>query len=153
MMRLNPTSVNTLRIVTYLDEAHVVHTLARVLKIGNGGEVDNFKAGGMYTLLDEQGVVQFPAIDGDDRVFEVHPVSGTPIIGFEVPNWLAVQNLVDTIAQEVPQIRYVGWDIAVTPEGAAVIEGNYNTGVFQLKPSATGVRQGLLPLYRSVIGF
>jgi hypothetical protein len=66
---------------------------------------------------------------------------------------LAVQNLVDTIAQEVPQIRYVGWDIAVTPEGAAVIEGNYNTGVFQLKPSATGVRQGLLPLYRSVIGF
>lgn len=153
MMRLNPTSVNTLRIVTYLDEAHVVHTLARVLKIGNGGEVDNFKAGGMYTLLDEQGVVQFPAIDGDDRVFEVHPVSGTPIIGFEVPHWLAVQNLVDTIAQEVPQIRYVGWDIAVTPEGAAVIEGNYNTGVFQLKPSATGVRQGLLPLYRSVIGF
>jgi hypothetical protein len=153
MMRLNPTSVNTLRIVTYLDKAHVVHTLARVLKIGNGGDVDNFKAGGMYTLLDEQGVVQFPAIDGGDRVFEVHPVTGTPIVGFEVPNWLAVLNLVDTIAQEVPRIRYVGWDIAITPEGAAVIEGNYNTGVFQLKPSATGVRRGSLPLYRSVIGF
>jgi hypothetical protein len=153
MTDLNPTSVNTLRIVTYLDEAGVVHTLARVLKIGNGGDVDNFKAGGMYTMLDERGVARYPAIDGSDQVFDVHPLTGTPIIGFEVPNWLAVRNLVDTVAREVPQIRYVGWDIAVTPEGAAVVEGNYNTGVFQLKPSATGVRQGLLPLYRSVIGF
>jgi len=61
--------------------------------------------------------------------------------------------LVDAVAREVPEIRYVGWDFAVTPMGAAVIEGNYNTGVFQLKPSVTGVREGLLPLYRSVIGF
>lgn len=153
MMRLNPTSVNTLRIVTYLDEAGVVHTLARVLKMGNGGDVDNFKAGGMYTLLDEQGVARYPAIDGEDRAFDVHPLTGTPIIGFAVPNWSAVRHLVEAIAHEVPQIRYVGWDIAITPDGAAVVEGNYNTGVFQLKPSVTGVRRGLLPLYRSVVGF
>lgn len=153
MTRLNPTSVNTLRIVTYLDEAGTVHTLARVLKIGNGGDVDNFKAGGMYTMLDEHGVAHYPAIDGEDQVFEIHPLSGTPIIGFAVPNWAAVESLIEHIAHEVSEIRYVGWDIAVTPDGAAVIEGNYNTGVFQLKPSVTGVRQGLLPLYRSTIGF
>jgi len=153
MVRLNPTSVNTLRIVTFVDQEGVVHTLARVLKVGNGGDVDNFKAGGMYTVLDEQGVARYPAIDGEDHVFDVHPLTGTPIIGFAVPNWPAVEKLVDALAREVPQIRYVGWDIAVTPDGAAVVEGNYNTGVFQLKPSVTGVRRGLLPLYRSVVGF
>ena len=153
MMRLNPTSVNTLRIVTFLDDSGAVRTLARVLRMGNGGDVDNFKAGGMYTVLDEHGVAHHPAIDGEDRVFAAHPLSGAPIVGFAVPNWPAVEALVESIAREVPEIRYVGWDLAVTPEGAAVIEGNYNTGVFQLKPSVTGVREGLLPLYRAAIGF
>ncbi|GAA1726796.1 sugar-transfer associated ATP-grasp domain-containing protein [Microcella frigidaquae] len=153
MAALNPTSVNTLRVVTFLGDDGTVHRLVRVLRIGNGGDVDNFKAGGMYTVLDENGVAQHPAIDGDDRVFEAHPLSGTPIVGFRVPNWDALETLVDAVAREVPEIRYVGWDFAVTPMGAAVIEGNYNTGVFQLKPSVTGVREGLLPLYRSVIGF
>lgn len=153
MSLLNPSSVNTLRIVTYLDDRSEVHTLARVLKMGNGGDVDNFSDGGMYTMLDDDGVAHHPAFDGAGRVFREHPLSGTSIVGFAVPNWGAVQSLVDELAREVPQIRYVGWDIAITPDGAAVIEGNYNTGVFQLKPGATGVREGLLPVYRAAIGF
>jgi hypothetical protein len=142
-----------LRIVTYLDDSGLVHTLARVLKMGNGGDVDNFSDGGMYTMLDEHGVAHYPAFDGNGSVFSVHPLSSTTIVGFAVPNWAAVERTVAALAREVPRIRYVGWDIAVTPDGAAVIEGNYNTGVFQLKPTATGVREGLLPVYRAAIGF
>ena len=153
MSRLNDSSVNTLRIVTYLDTAGTVHTLARVLKMGNGGDVDNFSDGGMYTMLDDHGVAHYAAFDGAGGVFTVHPRSGTSIVGFAVPNWNEVHALVDALAREVPEIRYVGWDIAITPTGAAVIEGNYNTGVFQLKPTATGVREGLLPVYRAAIGF
>ncbi len=153
MASLNPSSVNTLRIITYLDAARRVHVLARTLKMGNGGDVDNFSDGGMYTMLDEHGVAAHPAFDGDGRVFSVHPLSGTSIVGFQVPLWSEVGELVDALAREVPQIPYVGWDIAITPDGPAVIEGNYNTGVFQLKPSVTGVREGLLPVYRRAIGF
>lgn len=153
MARLNASSVNTLRIVTYLDDTGDVSVLARVLKMGNGGDVDNFSDGGMYTMLDEHGVAHYAAFDGSGRVFREHPITGTSIIGFAVPHWQAVTALVDKLAREVPEIRYVGWDIAITPQGAAVIEGNYNTGVFQLKPGATGVRQGLLPVYRAAIGF
>ncbi|MDX2026321.1 sugar-transfer associated ATP-grasp domain-containing protein [Microcella sp.] len=153
MSRLNDSSVNTLRIVTYLDDAGTVHTLARVLKMGNGGDVDNFSDGGMYTMLDADGVAHYAAFDGAGGVYTVHPRSGTSIVGFAVPQWDAVQALVEKLAREVPDIRYVGWDVAITPSGAAVIEGNYNTGVFQLKPSATGVREGLLPVYRAAIGF
>jgi len=153
MASLNPSSVNTLRIITYLDAARRAHVLARTLKMGNGGDVDNFSDGGMYTMLDEHGVAAHPAFDGDGRVFSVHPLSGTSIVGFQVPLWSEVGELVDALAREVPQIPYVGWDIAITPDGPAVIEGNYNTGVFQLKPSVTGVREGLLPVYRRAIGF
>jgi len=153
MSSLNDSSVNTLRVITFLDEAGAVHTLARVLKMGNGGDVDNFSDGGMYTMLDSDGIAHYAAFDGAGGVFTEHPRSGTSIIGFAVPNWAEVQALVTALAREVPQIRYVGWDIAITPAGAAVIEGNYNTGVFQLKPTATGVRDGLLPVYRAAIGF
>jgi hypothetical protein len=152
MSRLCHTSVNTLRIVSYFD-GDKVHVLARALKIGNGGAVDNFSHGGMYTMLDEQGVARYAAFDGDNRTFTVHPVTGTSIVGFQVPLFDEVLRFVDEIARVIPQVPYVGWDIAVTPDGPAVIEGNYNSGVFQTKPSVSGVRTGLLPHYREVIGF
>lgn len=153
MASLNPSSVNTLRVITFRGDDGRVHTLARTLKMGNGGDVDNFSDGGMYTMLDEDGVAHHPAFDGDGRVFSVHPLSGTSIVGFAVPMWSEIGELVDGLAREVPEIPYVGWDIAITPDGPAVIEGNYNTGVFQLKPSVTGVREGLLPVYQRAIGF
>jgi len=152
MARLCPTSVNTLRIVTFRD-GDEVRTLVRVLKMGNGGDVDNFSGGGMYTILDDEGVARHPAFDEFGGVFSVHPLTGASILGFQVPQWEAVGRLADSLAREVPEIPYVGWDIAITPEGPVVVEGNYNTGVFQLKPTATGVRTGLLPVYREAIGF
>jgi hypothetical protein len=152
MARLCPTSVNTLRIVTFRD-GDEVRTLVRVLKMGNGGDVDNFSGGGMYTILDADGVARHPAFDEFGGVFSTHPLTGASIVGFSVPQWDAVERLADAVAREVPGIPYVGWDIAITPAGPVVVEGNYNTGVFQLKPTATGVRTGLLPVYREAIGF
>lgn len=152
MAALCATSVNTLRIVTYFDGT-TVHNLANVLKIGNGGAIDNFSHGGMYTMLDDDGVAIAPAFNGENRTFDVHPVTGTPIVGFRVPYFAEVLRFVDELARKVPQVPYVGWDIAITPEGPVVIEGNYNTGVFQAKPSVSGIRTGLLPKYREAIGF
>ena len=31
-------------------------------------------------------------------------------------------------AKEVPEVAYVGWDIAITPEGPVLIEGNTTPG-------------------------
>lgn len=152
MASLNPSSVNTLRVITFR-AGDRVHLLASVLKIGNGGPIDNFSHGGMYTMLDAEGVARYAAFDGAGDAFEVHPVSGTPILGFRVPLYERVLGLVDRLAREVAEMPYIGWDIAITPDGPVVIEGNYNTGVFQPKPSVSGVRIGLLPRYREAIGF
>lgn len=152
MAALNSSSVNSLRIVSYFDGTDV-HILARVLKMGNGGVIDNFAHGGMYTMLDENGVALHSAFDMAGDAYEVHPLSGIHIAGFQVPLYDHVVELVDTIARIVPEIPYVGWDIAISPDRPVVIEGNYNTGVFQAKPSLTTTKTGLLPLYRDVIGF
>lgn len=152
MTALNPSSVNSLRIISFFDGVDV-HILARVLKMGNGGVIDNFAHGGMYTMLDDNGVALHAAFDIAGDAYEIHPISGIRIPGFQVPLYSEVLELVDEVARIVPEIPYVGWDIAISPDRPVVIEGNYNTGVFQAKPSLTGTRTGLLPLYSEIIGF
>jgi hypothetical protein len=154
MSSLYPDSVNTLRMITYYDpDADTMHLLAAVLRIGNGASIDNFASGGMFTLLDEHGVALYPGVDKNSNVYATHPKTGTPIVGFAVPKYDEVLVLLEDVARRIPEIRYVGWDIAVTPDGPAVIEGNHNSSVFQPKPSASGVRTGLLPVYKAAIGF
>lgn len=153
MARLYPGSVNSLRMVTYLDPDGEVHLLAGVLKIGNGGFIDNFSNGGMYTMLDEAGRALHAASDEEGHPFAVHPVTGERIEGYQVPLYGEILQLVDRLARRVPELPYIGWDIAITPERPVVIEGNHNTGVFQSKPSVSGIRRGLLPRYRAAMRF
>jgi hypothetical protein len=153
MSALCPTSVNSLRMITFFDGVDV-HLLEAVLRMGNGADVDNYGRGGMYTVLDERtGIAPYGAFDKFANTFTDHPQTGTPIVGFQVPLYEQVLSTLDTVARVVPQIPYVGWDIAISTTGPAIIEGNYNTGVFQMKPSLTGIKTGLLPKFREVIDF
>lgn len=153
MSELAPSSVNSLRIITFYDGT-TVHVLEAVLRMGNGADVDNYGRGGMYTVIDERtGRAPYAAFDKWARTFEHHPISGRTIPGFQVPLYSQVLTMLDSAAREVPQIPYVGWDVAITESGPVIIEGNYNTGVFQMKPSITGVNTGLLARFRSVIDF
>lgn len=152
MASLYPDSVNTVRLITYLDPQGVFHVIAGVLRIGNGNVIDNFAGGGMFTMLDDDGVALYPAVDKHSHVFRTHPVTGTAISGFEVPRYDEIVTMVDRLARRIPQIPYVGWDIAITPDGPAVIEANHNSSVFQMKPTVSGVRTGLLHRYREAIG-
>ena len=140
-------SVNTLRILTFYKNKKV-YILKSILKIGNGGIVDNFSSGGMYTFVDENGKVYVPAIDEDGNVFEVHPSSKKKIVGFEIPKYKEVIDFVKKLGMVVPEVRYVGWDIAITDNGPVVVEGNNFSGIFQVKPSISGIKTGDLPNYR-----
>ena len=152
MASLCPTSVNSLRVITYFDGERL-HVLASVLKMGNGGDIDNFSGGGMYTMLDETGTARFAAFDESGTSYEVHPLTGTSIVGFQVPLYEQVVPMLERAARVVPEVPYVGWDVAITPDGPVIIEGNPNSGVYQSKPSVSGIREGLLPRYREAIGF
>jgi hypothetical protein len=158
MSALYPDSVNTVRMITFLDTSGdepggTVHVLAAVLRIGNGDVIDNFASGGMFTMLDADGVALYPGVDKQSNVYPVHPVTGTSIVGFQVPMYDRVLDLTRQLARRTPEAPYVGWDLAITPNGPVVIEGNHNSSVFQPKPSASGVRTGLLPVYRAAVGF
>lgn len=151
MNELYPGAVNSLRMFTFLkdDEACL---LQAVLKIGNGGVVDNFASGGMYTILSDDGEVIYPAIDKNDNIYRVHPVTNKEIIGFKIPLFEEAVKLVCEAAKVVPEVRYVGWDVAISEKGPMIIEGNCYPGVFQTKPSLKGEdKTGVLPKYVKVM--
>ena len=146
MNELHPNSVNSLRIFTFIKDGES-HFLQAVLKLGNGGVIDNFSRGGMYTILNEQGKVIYPAIDKDDNIYKIHPVTNQSIIGFEVPLFKEAVELVCEAAKITPEVGYVGWDVAISEKGPMVIEGNCYPGVFQTKPSLKEDKTGALPKY------
>lgn len=148
--KLYDKSVNSLRMFTFYKEGQV-YFLQAVLKIGNGGVVDNFSSGGMYTYVNEEGYVFVEAIDQNDNIFYEHPISKTQIVGFKVPMFEEAVKLVQEAAKVVPEIRYVGWDVAIGENEPIIIEGNCFPGVFQTKPSLSKTKEGLIPKYKKVM--
>lgn len=147
MNRLYPDSVNTMRMFTFCKDGKG-HFLQAILKIGNGGVIDNFSSGGMYTFADENGVVDVPAIDKADVLHSKHPVTGTDIIGFRIPLYDEAVKFVERAAEVVPQVAYVGWDVAISENGPVLIEGNCFPGVFQRRASLSRDKTGVIPKYR-----
>lgn len=121
---LHKESANTLRVITikYDDRVEVIRSY---LRIGKGKSViDNASAGGVFGVINVATGKIYAACDRFGNVFEKHPDSNVNLIGFEIPYWEDVKELVKKAAEILPKVRYVGWDVAVTKTGCVLIEGN-----------------------------
>ncbi|WP_029145508.1 sugar-transfer associated ATP-grasp domain-containing protein [Microbacterium luticocti] len=147
-----PGTVNTTRVTAFFDGERT-HILAMAQKFGRGAVSDQMTFGGFYTMLDERGHAVGAGYDSHGHVHERHPDSGFRIADFQLPMTDEVTAFVDRVARVVPQVQYVGWDIVVTPDGPVLVEGNWGAGVYENKPSVTGIRTGHKPRYRAAIGF
>ncbi|KTS06260.1 MULTISPECIES: sugar-transfer associated ATP-grasp domain-containing protein [Microbacterium] len=147
-----PGTVNTTRVTAFFDGS-TTHILAMAQKFGRGAVSDQMTFGGFYTMLDENGHALGAGYDSHGHVHELHPDSGVRIADFQLPMIDEVKAFVDQVARVVPQVQYVGWDIVVGPEGPVLVEGNWGAGVYENKPSVTGIRTGHKPRYRAAIGF
>lgn len=151
--KLYPGSVNTVRVISFLGDDDEVHIIRTIMKFGTTGEIDNHVAGGMYTFVDENGIVLYPAADDFGNVYSKHPVTGVNIVGFKIPHYEKIIDLIKKAGKVVPQIRYVGWDVAICEDGPLIIEGNEYCGLFQNKASTNPSKEGDLPIFKKYIDF
>ncbi len=132
MATLSPTSVNTVRIVTFLNNSQEVEIWATIVRIGLGKSLDNFSMGGLAANVDAKtGVINSFAKLKDPfctKTYHRHPVTDAPITGVSIPFWADILTMVEKAALEIPSVRTVGWDIALTRTGPTLIEGNDNWG-------------------------
>lgn len=142
MAKLNPSSVNTIRIPTCITE-NGVEIFHPVVRMGRAGSfVDNGSQGGIFAAIDiKTGIVSSSGKDKGCFKYTVHPDSGVQIVGFQIPMWKELVEVVKKAARIVPSTKYVGWDMAFTDRGWVVVEGN-NYGQFFLlqMPAEQGFR-------------
>lgn len=122
------TSVNTIRVHTILDRQGKGHVLSCVLRAGVGDTVvDNYCSGGaIYPVDVKLGIVTGKGKSHTGGVHIVHPQTDIVMLGYRVPNWdILIQETVKA-AERLPNLRLVGWDVAITQDGIALIEGNHN---------------------------
>jgi len=129
MNLLSDSSVNSLRITTLLVE-DTVHVLYSLVRISDGHSfVDNISSGGMYCPIDALGKISADAFcDSKITYFNRHPETNTVFKGFEIPYFAEAIALVTEAALRVIEIRYIGWDVAITENGPVLIEGNVIPG-------------------------
>ena len=143
-------SVNSLRLFTFYDGKNS-YLLQSIIKFGNGNVVDNFSSGGMYAFVSDDGTIITPAIDKNDNIYESHPITKKQILGFKIPLFEEAKKTVLEASKELDEIKYIGWDVAITNDKASIIEGNSYPGVFQIKPSFSKDKTGILPKYEKIM--
>jgi len=154
MAKLNPGTVNTVRPVTFIDDDGTPHLIFACIRIGTAGNVvDNVHHGGLTTPIDlATGTLTLPAANGAGQSFDTHPDTGAQIRGMTIPDWPELTDFILKVALIVPQMRYVGWDIALTDAGPEIIEGNDtpSNDLYQ-RPAFLPDGYGLLPRFRQLM--
>jgi hypothetical protein len=128
LMALSPSGVNTVRIITQLHEGQVDIIGAR-LRLSVNSPVDNLGAGNLAApIVPDTGMVNGSGVYSDITKSDetVHPITGAHIEGFRVPFWPEVLQMAKNAALYNTENRSIGWDIAITPNGPELIEGNHN---------------------------
>lgn len=131
LSRLAPSSLNTIRIISWLLKSGEVKILGACLRASIDAEIDNMSVGGFAAPVDvTTGIVVGPGVFLTLARPELyaHPITKVELIGFQIPFWNNVINFVIEAAKHRPVLRSVGWDVGISTDGPVLIEGNHNWG-------------------------
>ena len=128
-----PHASNTIRAITLRDpETGSYRMFFAVLRIGTDSTipVDNGSKGGLVAKIDlETGELSEARSIQADVHMSVHPDTGAQIEGARIPNWHQVRQQVVALAEHLPCMEFIAWDILLTDDGFTVIEANASSGV------------------------
>lgn len=122
MSKLNPTSLNTLRVLSYRDGSEV-HILYVVVRIGRTGQsVDNETAGGINADIDLATGTILDCAYGTPAEKRIETTDcGTPLKGFAIPAFNKVIALVKELHTRLPYFNLIGWDFGIDQNGEPVM--------------------------------
>lgn len=128
MMQLNPTSVNTLRVMTIrMDDRICMYFETRIGAMFS--IVDNLSWGSLICGIDHTDGTIISAFNKSRKPFKTHPHTRVPVVGTKIPCFSQAVDLAKELAQYFPEYRYLSWDFALTDEGWVIVELNGKGGV------------------------
>lgn len=149
--KFNPYAVNTLRVITLLDKDNKVHIIGNALRI-NINDDDAIGCFDAFMKIDEKGNLLSKCVDDNEITYEEHPMVKIKFDTLKVPFAKECFEMAKEAALLVPEIRYIGWDIAITKDGPEILEGNElpSYGLIQYYPISG--KHGHLDDIKNVLG-
>ncbi len=142
MAALNPSSVNTVRIVSVRRDKEVLLLGAGLRCGGQDSYVDNFHNGGSAYPIDlETGMIPGPGQSLAGGTPLLYSPTGHIMPGFVIPHWDILKDSVRRAALIPEGVGYIGWDVAITEEGVEFVEfnvGAIGTTITQLSDEHMG---------------
>jgi hypothetical protein len=126
MRALSAKGLATVRIVTLRTSGYFRPLLASLRMPCGELCVDNFGAGGLASPVDLNSGTVGLATKKDIRfgTFHCHPDTGLCIAGLRLPFWKETMDLCVRAHRCFSKYASIGWDVAITDEGALLIEAN-----------------------------
>ena len=121
MAGLNPSSVNTLRVVTIREGAEV-SVISSFAKIGTRGvRVDNVSAGNIAVGVAEGGRLRERGCDFAFQLSTAHPNHGYSYADVVIPCYDSVLATCIRLHRHVPDLDLLSWDVAIRSDGVPVV--------------------------------
>ena len=138
--RLNPSSVNTFRIITYRWKNEVYHMPA-IMRIGVGRkDVDNAHAGGIFIGISDEGILRDKAFTEFREVYDRHPDTEIVFTNYKICGFRKCLDAANLMALQLPEVGVVNWDFTIDKDyNPILIEANISGGSIWLTQMANGV--------------
>ncbi len=125
--KLYPFAVNCLRLITVYKQNKMT-ILTGGLTLGVDSKIANGSQKSIICPIDLKTGILREGSDTENVIYEKHPITNEKIKGVKIPYWQEIVEMLSITAAKVPQVGYIGWDIAITPTGPIIIEGNTTPG-------------------------
>ena len=126
--KIHDKSVNTLRIISLITSENHPEIISVFMRFGVGDSViDNASSGGFFVGVNiDEGTLKdtghYLSQYGGAKI-KKHPDSGFIFEGFKVPYFKEACEEVLKGIMVIPN-RFIGWDVAITPNGPIIVEAN-----------------------------
>lgn len=118
---VNPTSINTLRLISMLTDGKVKY-YSGILRIGiNGARLDNACSGGIFCGITEDGKLKKYAYNREGKCWQSHPNTGLVFEGHQLPSFQKCLDAIQMLHVQVPHFRLVSWDFSINEAGEPIL--------------------------------
>ncbi len=158
LSKIYPYAVATIRLCTLRIGENVEIVGFPLLRLGSNGECTNNSSAIICRLDIDSGKVcgyPFSQINRKPISDYKHPDTLFSLRNFEVPFFNEAKQCALSAAELLPEVNFIGWDVAITNDGAVIIEGNgapcsfLDEQMFLLQEKNIGIR----PYYNSLLQY
>lgn len=122
LAQLNGSSVNTLRILSFLKADGSVKIYSSILRMGiKGSRVDNASSGGITCGIQPNGQLKNRAFSALGEVYDCHPNSRIKFETITIPGFKSICDKIRDAHPQIPNFRLLSWDIALDKNNEPIL--------------------------------